>query len=64
MTVRSPLNAEQKMTTLDSLIRYAKKLRKMTIRILQMKSSHSSADDFFEDICRFKCMNYKIVTIE
>ncbi|KAL8553657.1 hypothetical protein ACS0TY_002095 [Phlomoides rotata] len=64
VTVRSPLNAEQKMSTLDSLIRYAKNLKKMTIKILQMKSSHSSADEFFEDICRFRYMNRKIVSIE
>ncbi|KAL0307375.1 UNVERIFIED_CONTAM: F-box protein [Sesamum calycinum] len=64
VTVRSPLNAEQKMSTLDSLMKYAKNLKKMTIKILQMKSSHSSADDFFEDICRFRYMNRKIVSIE
>ncbi|KAK6156954.1 hypothetical protein DH2020_011202 [Rehmannia glutinosa] len=64
ITVRSPLNAEQKMSTLDSLIKCAKNLRKMTIKILQMKSNHSSADDFFEDICRFRYMNRKIVSIE
>ncbi|KAI3448320.1 hypothetical protein Pfo_004985 [Paulownia fortunei] len=64
VTVRSPLNAEQKMSTLDSLLKYAKNLKKMTIKILQMKSSHSSADDFFEDICRFRYMNRKIVSIE
>ncbi|PIN09645.1 hypothetical protein CDL12_03332 [Handroanthus impetiginosus] len=64
ITVRSPLNAEQKMSTLDSLIRYAKNLKKMTIKILQMKSSHSSADDFFDDICKFRCKNRKIVSIE
>ncbi|KAL0454438.1 UNVERIFIED_CONTAM: F-box protein [Sesamum latifolium] len=64
ITVRSPLNAEQKMSTLDSLMKYAKNLKKMTIKILQMKSSHSSADDFFEDICRFRYINRKIVSIE
>ncbi|KAG8364081.1 hypothetical protein BUALT_Bualt19G0089200 [Buddleja alternifolia] len=64
VTVRSPLNAEQKMSTLDSLMKYAKNLKKMTIKILQMKSNHSSADDFFEDICRFRYMNRKIVSIE
>ncbi|KAL8487923.1 hypothetical protein ACS0TY_024280 [Phlomoides rotata] len=61
--VRSLLNAEQKMSTLDSLIRYAENLKKMTIKILQMKSSHSSADEFFKDICRFRYMNCKIVSI-
>ncbi|KAK6143750.1 hypothetical protein DH2020_024098 [Rehmannia glutinosa] len=64
VTIRSPLNAEQKMSTLDSLIKYAKNLKKMTIKILQMKSSHSSADEFFEDVCRFRYMNRKIVSIE
>ncbi|KAL2477526.1 F-box protein [Forsythia ovata] len=64
ITVRSPLNAEQKMNTLESLVNNAKNLKKMTIKILQMKSSHSSADDFFEDICRFRYMNRKIVSIE
>ncbi|CAH9074635.1 unnamed protein product [Cuscuta epithymum] len=64
VTVRSPLNAEQKMSTLESLLRYSKNLKKMTIKILQMKSGHSSTDDFFEDICRFRYRNRKVVSIE
>ncbi|KAK3009994.1 hypothetical protein RJ639_010964 [Escallonia herrerae] len=64
ITVRSPLNAEQKMSTLESLIKYGKHLKKMIIKILQMKSSHSSTDDFFEDICRFRYLNRQIVSIE
>ncbi|KAK6945591.1 hypothetical protein RJ641_013135, partial [Dillenia turbinata] len=64
VTVRSPLNAEQKMSTLESLLTYGKNLKKMVIKILQMKSSHSSADQFFEDVCRFRYMNRKIVRIE
>ncbi|KAK9286067.1 hypothetical protein L1049_014446 [Liquidambar formosana] len=64
ITVRSPLNAEQKMSTLESLLKYGKHLKTMVIKILQMKSSHSSADDFFEEICRFRYMNRKIVRIE
>ncbi|VFQ59056.1 unnamed protein product [Cuscuta campestris] len=64
VTVRSPLNAEQKMSTLESLLRYSKNLKRMTIKILQMKSSHSSSDEFFEDICRFRHMNRKVVSIE
>ncbi|CAL5379749.1 unnamed protein product [Camellia sinensis] len=64
VTVRSPLNAEQKMSTLESLVKYGKNLKKMTVRILDMKSSHSSADDFFQEICRFRCLNRKIVSIE
>ncbi|KAM1092863.1 hypothetical protein ACFX19_020384 [Malus domestica] len=64
ITVRSPLNAEQKMSTLESLLKYGKNLKTMVIKILQMKSSHSSADDFFDEICRFRHMNRKIVRIE
>lgn len=64
ITVRSPLNAEQKMGTLESLVKYGKNLKTMVIKILQMKSSHSSADDFFDEICRFTYMNRKIVRIE
>ncbi|GAB4847830.1 hypothetical protein Ancab_026890 [Ancistrocladus abbreviatus] len=64
ITVRSPLNAEQKMNTLESLLKYASNLKKMTIRILQMKSTHSSVDDFFEDVCRFSLMHPKIVHLE
>ncbi|XP_010547646.1 PREDICTED: F-box protein At1g10780-like [Tarenaya hassleriana] len=64
ITVRSPLNAEQKMNTLEWLVRYGRSLKVMVIRILQMKSNHSSADDFFDEICRFKCMNRNIVRIE
>ncbi|KAL2904886.1 hypothetical protein RDABS01_003596 [Bienertia sinuspersici] len=64
VTVRSPLNAEQKMSTLESFVKYARNLKKMVIKILQMKSSHSSADDFFEEVCRFRYMNRGIVKIE
>ncbi|KAL4562724.1 hypothetical protein LXL04_026754 [Taraxacum kok-saghyz] len=64
ITVRSPLNAEQKMSTIESLVMFAKNLKKMKIKILQMKSGHSSADDFFEEICRFRYMNHKIISIE
>ncbi|BAT86780.1 hypothetical protein LR48_Vigan09g271300 [Vigna angularis] len=64
ITVRSPLNAEQKMNTLESMLKYGKNLRTMVIKILQMKSTHNSADDFFDEICRFRYMNHKIVRIE
>ncbi|WCJ18285.1 F-box/RNI-like superfamily protein [Euphorbia peplus] len=64
VTVRSPLNAEQKMSTLESLLKYGRSMKSMIIRILQMKSSHSSSDDFFDEICRFQRMNRKIVRIE
>ncbi|XP_071721772.1 F-box protein At1g10780-like [Rutidosis leptorrhynchoides] len=64
VTVRSPLNAEQKMSTLESLLKYTKNLKTMVIRILQMKSSHSSTDDFFDEICKFSHLNRRIVRIE
>ncbi|GJN13206.1 hypothetical protein PR202_ga31551 [Eleusine coracana subsp. coracana] len=64
ITVRSPLNAEQKLNTLESLMKYSVRLRKMVIRISQMKNCHDAADDFFEEICKFKYMNYKKVRIE
>ncbi|KAG0482643.1 hypothetical protein HPP92_010727 [Vanilla planifolia] len=47
ITVRSPLNAEQKLNTLESLVDFSVKLRKMVIRISQMKNCHETADDFF-----------------
>ncbi|KAJ6847052.1 F-box protein [Iris pallida] len=64
ITVRSPLNPEQKMNTLESLVRCGERLRKVVIRISQMKNCHDAADEFFEEICRFKFMNQKIVHIE
>uniref|UniRef100_A0A7N0RFU6 F-box domain-containing protein n=2 Tax=Kalanchoe fedtschenkoi TaxID=63787 RepID=A0A7N0RFU6_KALFE len=64
ITVRSPLNAEQKMCTLESLVKHGTRLNSMVIKILQMKSSHSSADDFFEEICKFRYLHRKIVRIE
>ncbi|WOL20031.1 F-box protein [Canna indica] len=64
ITVRSPLNAEQKLNTLESLLKYSVKLRRMAIRISQMKNCHEAADDFFKEICKFKYMNYNIVHIE
>ncbi|XP_043712619.1 F-box protein At1g10780 [Telopea speciosissima] len=64
ITVRSPLNAEQKISTLESLVKHGNNLKRMVIKILQMKNCHSSADDFFEEICRFRYLNHKIVRIE
>lgn len=64
ITVRSPLNAELKMSTLEALVKFAKNLKKMKIKILQMKSGHCSADDFFEEICKFRYMNHKLISIE
>ncbi|KAI7727974.1 hypothetical protein M8C21_002819 [Ambrosia artemisiifolia] len=64
VTVRSPLNAEQKINTLESLVKFGKKLKKLKIKILGMKSGHSSADDFFEEIFMLKYMNPSLISIE
>jgi hypothetical protein len=64
VTVRSPLNAEQKLSTLESLVRYSVTLRRMVIRISQMKNCHDSADEFFEEICKFAYMNCGRVCME
>ncbi|XP_076891485.1 F-box protein At1g10780-like [Bidens hawaiensis] len=64
ITVRSPLNAEQKMSTLEALVKFGNNLKKMKIKILQMRSAHCSVDDFFEEVCKFRFMNHKLVSIE
>lgn len=64
ITVRSPLNAEQKIGSLEALVKYSIRLQKMVIRVSQMKNCHSSADEFFEEILRFKHKNNRIVSIE
>ncbi|KAL5992886.1 hypothetical protein ACLOJK_013805 [Asimina triloba] len=64
VTVRSPLNAEQKLSTLESLVKCSRRLRRMVVRVSQMKNCQNSADDFFEEICRFRYMNPKVVQIE
>uniref|UniRef100_A0A0D9X8R8 F-box domain-containing protein n=1 Tax=Leersia perrieri TaxID=77586 RepID=A0A0D9X8R8_9ORYZ len=64
ITVRSPLNAEQKLDTLESLIKYSPRMRRMVIRISQMKNCHGSADGFFEEIFKFMHMNNGTVRIE
>jgi hypothetical protein len=64
ITVRSPLNAEQKLSTLESLVKYSVNLQSMVIRISQMKNCHDAADEFFEEICKFRYTNYQKVRIE
>ncbi|KAL0694445.1 hypothetical protein Bca4012_061625 [Brassica carinata] len=61
ITVRSPLKGERKMKTLESLARYAKGVKRMVIRVLQMNSSD---DDFFSDISKCQRMNEHLVRIE
>ncbi|GAB2283614.1 hypothetical protein Dimus_018120 [Dionaea muscipula] len=64
ITMRSPLNAEQKMNTIESLLKYSRNLKKMVIRMLQMKSSHSSADDFYGELLSLAYMYPDIVKLE
>ncbi|KAJ0981062.1 hypothetical protein J5N97_009317 [Dioscorea zingiberensis] len=64
ITVRSPLNAEQKLNTLNSLVKYSVNLRKMVIQISKMRNCQDIADEFFREICKFKHMNHNIVHIE
>ena len=64
ITVRSPLNAEQKPSTLESLVKHSPRLRKMIIRISQMKNCNEMADDFFEDICKLRSINTRKIHIE
>lgn len=64
VTVRSPLNAEEKMHILESLVRYGRKLQKLVIRASQMKNYLYGCDDFFQAIHRFKCLNHNIVQVE
>lgn len=63
ITVRSPLNAEQKLDTLESLLKHSVRLRRMAIRISQMKY-HEAADDFFKEICKLKYTNHDIIQID
>lgn len=64
ITVRSSLNAEQKMSTLESLLRHSGRLKKMVVRLSQMKNCHIGADEFFEEVCKFRSLNYKTVRVE
>ncbi|XP_047073032.1 F-box protein At1g10780-like [Lolium rigidum] len=64
ITVRSPLNAEQKLITLESLVCCSPRLLSMVIRISQMKNCHEASDEFFEEICKFAHVNKGRVRIE
>ncbi|KAK1287975.1 F-box protein [Acorus calamus] len=63
ITVRSPLNVEQKMNTLESLLESSPMLRKMVIKILHM-NTHDNENTFFEKVCRFARENKNIVQLE
>jgi hypothetical protein len=56
ITLQSPLDAEQKLNTLESLV--------WCSRISQMKNCHVDVDDFFEEICKFAYTNNGSMRIE
>jgi ATP-dependent DNA ligase len=62
--VRSSLNAEQKLNTLESLLTHSPKLQRMVIRVSQMKNCNEAADDFFEEVCKLQLMNQRVVRVE
>ncbi|KAK1308621.1 F-box protein [Acorus calamus] len=64
ISVRSPLNAEQKMNTLESLLKSSPRLQTMIIKILSMRNTHESEKAFFQKVCRFRYKYEKIVQIE
>eukprot|EP01018_Ginkgo_biloba_P012017 Gb_13370 [translate_table: standard] len=61
ITVRSPLNAEQKMMTLEALVKNSTKLRRLIIRVCQMKNFQEAADEFFLRVSSFKQRNHMVV---
>lgn len=63
ITIRSPLNADQKMATLESLVKCSPNLRILNIRISQMKNCETVADDFFCRILGLK-LRYDFIQIE
>ncbi|RWR80099.1 F-box protein [Cinnamomum micranthum f. kanehirae] len=62
--VRSPMNAEQKVRALETIVKHSTKLRNMVIRLTGMNCFHKNFDNFFKEICNFRCMNHEIVRIE
>ncbi|XP_061337220.1 F-box protein At1g10780-like [Gastrolobium bilobum] len=66
ITVKKTRNAEQKISTLESLLKYGKNLRTMVIKIFQMTDYYSniSVDDFLAQICWLRYLNHEIVRIE
>ncbi|XP_002979477.2 F-box protein At1g10780 [Selaginella moellendorffii] len=63
ITIRSPLNAERKLQVLKSMISWSPLLRKVRLRITQMKCTDIEADEFFLNLIRLKCV-YDFITID
>eukprot|EP00249_Psilotum_nudum_P017497 c26352_g1_i1 orf=456-1727(+) len=63
ITVRSPLNADYKLATLESLITHSPKLQKLRIRVSEMKNCENVADEFFFRLLGLK-FRYDFIEIE
>jgi hypothetical protein len=59
ITLCSPLNAEQKLNT-ESLLKYFCEAADHGHQNLTDEELHEAAADFFEEICKFKYMNYGV----
>eukprot|EP00250_Pteridium_aquilinum_P022692 c25568_g1_i1 orf=235-1521(+) len=62
-TVRSPLNADQKLATLEALIKCSPKLKALIVKVSQMKNCEPVADEFFLRISELE-QKYSFVKIE
>ena len=62
-TIRSPLNADQKIATLEAFLKCCHNLKVLVIKVCQMKNCESAADDFFMKILGLK-FQYSFIKIE
>ncbi|MCO5591173.1 hypothetical protein L7F22_045154 [Adiantum nelumboides] len=62
-TVRSPINAEQKLATLQALLRLSPKLKSLVVKVSQMKNCDAVADQLFAKIVELE-QRYKFLKIE
>lgn len=62
-TIRSPLNADQKIATLESLLKCSPKLKALVIKVSQMKNCETVADEFFIRILGLQ-LKYNFIQIE
>lgn len=63
VTIRSPLNGDLKMATLESFIRCCPNLRRFAVKVTQMKAWDETADDFFCKVVGLQ-LRHRCVTIE
>ncbi|BFI03293.1 hypothetical protein MPTK1_1g02570 [Marchantia polymorpha subsp. ruderalis] len=63
VTIRSPLNADYKLASLEALVRCSPRLRRLHIRLSQMKNCEPVADEFFFRVLGLK-FRYEFIKIE